>query len=576
MFSGLNALAFPPAGLWAMTLIATLPLAWAADRLRHKPLTAGAWTALGAVPFWALTHHWTFFVSAAGVYPLVVYLSLTTGAAVWAGAVILRRFALPMSLVWPIAWVGVEALRGEIIWNGYPWYLSAHPLIDAPGAAWPAMFAGTYVVSVLTVLPAGIVLDAIAGRWRTGAIATVVLLGWIGGAAAWVLGEPEPAPNARTVRVAVVQSNEVQDVRNGWTPQLRVDAWLRLRDLTLDAARIDPVSGEPEGPQPDLIVWPEGMMPGRTLDPVSLEIETYASPGPVWHVIAADGHPVTVQAAVIAQELLLVQGALRIPMVVGNPAYDGLRFRVDGDRGVWYDFDHLYNAAFLIEDGRVQEPYYRKQHLTPFGEVMPLISRWPWLETQLLAIGGNGMQFAYEPGPEPTVLEATTPSGEPLRLAVPICFEATMPDVCRPMVASPEGERRADLLVNITDDSWFAHWVPGRLGHMLASRWRCVELATPMVRSANTGVSCAIDDRGRVISDTLDDGISAAARTEGVLTADVELPGPGLTIYARTGEIVAWAVLGLAGGGVLAGVWPRRRAPGHDDQSSEGRLADEP
>ena len=38
-----------------------------------------------------------------------------------------------MTVVVPVVWVGVECLRGELVLDGYPWFLLAHPVV-----AWPA------------------------------------------------------------------------------------------------------------------------------------------------------------------------------------------------------------------------------------------------------------------------------------------------------------------------------------------------------------------------------------------------------------------------------------------------------
>ena len=36
--------------------------------------------------------------------------------------------------------------------------------------------------------------------------------------------------------------------------------------------------------------------------------------------------------------------------------------------------------------------------LTPFGETMPYIRAWPWLQARMLAIGARGMQFNLDAG----------------------------------------------------------------------------------------------------------------------------------------------------------------------------------
>jgi apolipoprotein N-acyltransferase len=71
-----------------------------------------------------------------------------------------------------------------------------------------------------------------------------------------------------------------------------------------------------------------------------------------------------------------------------------------------------------------------------------------------------------------------------------------------------------------------------------------VELGIPVVRAANTGVSAAIDARGRLLKAGTDGG--AMVRQDGVLTATFT-PTRSSTIFARVGYVFTWLVLGLAG-----------------------------
>jgi len=66
-------------------------------------------------------------------------------------------------------------------------------------------------------------------------------------------------------------------------------------------------------------------------------------------------------------------------------------------------FDALYNSAFLVRDSRVQPVRYDKIDLTPFGEVMPYIQHWPWLQRQLMAWAAPGLTFDLSEGRLPRV-----------------------------------------------------------------------------------------------------------------------------------------------------------------------------
>jgi apolipoprotein N-acyltransferase len=116
-------------------------------------------------------------------YPLLaLYLSLASGAYVLlTGTVRATAAPVPAALAAPILWTGLEVLRGELVFSGYPWFLAGHPLIEAPGLAAPATLLGAYAVSFLVVALAGSVADLVGwsastprlGRW--GAVLTMVV-----------------------------------------------------------------------------------------------------------------------------------------------------------------------------------------------------------------------------------------------------------------------------------------------------------------------------------------------------------------------------------------------------------------
>ena len=287
---------------------------------------------------------------------------------------------------------------------------------------------------------------------------------------------------------------------------------------------------------PSLVVWPETMFPGLALDAASLE--TLRSAGLAY----ADGTPVTA----FADGLLAFQEAIGAPMLVGAHGYDNLRV-VEDDGGVRFEPDAEHNSAMLIEGGRAPVERYDKLHLTPFGEVMPYISWSAWLESKLLSVGAPGMAFNLSAGDEATVFEV-----DGFRFATPICFEATMPAVCRRLAYGGGfgGKRRVDALIQLTNDGWFGRWPGGRETHLLLARCRAAELGVPVVRAANTGISAMIDARGLV-------NARHSALAHAVLHAEVAgSDGPG-TVYGRfMGDAAGWAALAVTFAGVA---WSYRR-----------------
>ncbi|MFZ4430409.1 MAG: apolipoprotein N-acyltransferase, partial [Phycisphaerales bacterium] len=204
-------------------------------------------------------------------------------------------------------------------------------------------------------------------------------------------------------------------------------------------------------------------------------------------------------------------------------------------------YDRRYNSVYLLVDGETSDARYDKVRLTPFGETMPYISNFPSLEAALLDLGARGMRFDLDAGTKQTVFELPRTGGGAFRVATPICFEVTVAPHVRRLVAGRQGVRRADVIINVTNDGWFGSFVPARLQHLQIARWRSLELATPMVRAANTGISCAIDAGGQV-RELGPVGAASPALSEGVVPTVVELPGE-LTMYARSGDVAGWASL---------------------------------
>lgn len=547
----LVALSQPPFSLWALALLAPAPLLWVADRAAARPrrravLAAAALAALGTLPMWAGEHLWLIRVTAPGYPGLVALLTFWTFLTI-AGIALLRRAAprLGLPLAAALVWPGVEMLRGDVFLGGYAWFMAAQPLIDWPAFAATAGLGGVYFASALVVgFAAALVQSAHTrpqpgaaplARWRPVLAAGVVVAASM--LAAWLLRPAYPESPERTVRFGVVQTNLPQDNKLGWSQDARARDLLKWIDLSRDLA------GSPAG-RPDLIVWPETMFPGLTLSPPAVETVRATIPNS--------------DAAAFYDRLLADQQALGIPMLVGASAYEGLTLsEVDGRLRI--GFDARFNAAFLLQSGAVAGRYDKIQ-LTPFGEVIPVAWRFPSVQQRLLNLGAAGMAFDLRPGAEADVFDlpyaASTAGplgdGSPptVRLVAPICFEATYARLCRRLATEGgvlSAARRADILVNMSNDGWFNVFAAGRRQHLLTARWRCVELDLPMVRSVNTGVSGWIDRFGRIRA-AGPEGQSVDIDVEGTLLAEVPFAPrtAGVTLFARVGWLFGWVALVLA------------------------------
>lgn len=227
-------------------------------------------------------------------------------------------------------------------------------------------------------------------------------------------------------------------------------------------------------PKPDLIIWPETSLPNWLND---------------------------------AERTLahIHEAARGTPVLFGAQRYEGLR---------------VFNSlALLTVDGEIGQ-VYDKHHLVPFGEYLPLgpILGYLGMGTLTESFGG----FAAGDGPELINLKGI---GTALPL---ICYEAVFPHE----MYSPEG--RPDFLLHATNDAWFGTW-SGPYQHLVQARFRAIEQGLPLMRSANTGVSAAIDANGRVLD-------SIPLGQAGFIDAALPPPLP-VTFYSRFGDIPALIAL---------------------------------
>jgi len=85
---------------------------------------------------------------------------------------------------------------------------------------------------------------------------------------------------------------------------------------------------------------------------------------------------------------------------------------------------------------------------------------------------------------------------------------------------------------------------PASKQHLANAVFRCVETRRPMVRAANTGVTCFVNEFGRVTQVLQDD--TGSTFTQGVLTGEVNVPQDRqLTFYTRHGELFAKGCAGV-------------------------------
>ena len=382
------------------------------------------------------------------------------------------RFGARGLLFAPALWVTTELGRIHLF-TGFPWALVGYSQVPFPAIAQAASVVGVLGVSALVVAVNGAVAYAMvaggaARRAPLAATAAVVLATAAFGA--WRLQDGALLQAGTPLRVAALQGDIRQDEK--WNP-LRSDTIL---DTYLGQTRQAGAAGA------RLVVWPESATP---------------------FAFDRDGRAEAVRAAARETGAHLLVGTTEVVR----------------DAGARY-----YNAAYLIEPGAGDTAgVYRKQHLVPFGEYVPL-RRALFFASPLVETVAD-----FSAGTEPVTLPV---GGSPVGTA--ICYEIIYPGLVRELVL--HGSR---LLTTITNDAWYGRSAAPHQ-HFQQATMRAIEQGRFLVRAANTGISGVIDPYGRVLA-------RSALFEPAVLVEDVRLLD-GLTFYGRFGDAPAHA------GAVIAAV----------------------
>lgn len=422
------------------------------------------------------------------------------------------RWNLAFAFLGACSWVALEWLRGWLFtgfgWNG----LGVALYKDVPFLQ-IAEFTGVGGLSFLiaftnlifVVVGRRLYLEAVLKRKTSSAIARphfefiVTILGivavfYFGVHRMRSLDNSAPQPAVK-LKIAAVQAGLKR--RFGWSPSYQDQAFHELARYTDVASAF----------HPQLLIWPEGASPLGFLN----EAKNY-------HFVMGYAQREPDLNFLLGSDLSLLDEE-------GDPKKGQV---------------HDYNAAFLLTKGgtAAMQSYY-KMHLVPFGEYIPFRKSFPLFAW----IVGNQVPGDFSHGEAPKVLETQNPN---VRLAPLICFEDTLGDLTRRFVMrQPDGKPGAQLLVNLTNDNWFQHSA-GSWQHFSQSVFRTVENRRPLLRCANTGVTCFIDSLGRVRRMLGHD--SQDTFSPGVLMGEFELPPitAPVTFYTLHGEIFSQVCAGVA------------------------------
>jgi apolipoprotein N-acyltransferase len=402
----------------------------------------------------------------------VSYASLFPALAGYLQAKISTGKQVKLSLILPALWVTVELFRGYIF-TGFPWLSLGYSQVPSSPLAGYAPILGVYGVSLLMAVSAGLLVLCVQHRWGEigKAAAAMLLVLWLGGAAARMV--EWTVAEGDPVKISLLQGNIKQDEK--FDEGQLVETLETYRRLV-------------QGSDARLIVLPETAVP-----------------------LLRSGMPES-YAGILRDHARQHGGDILI--------------------GAFEREHNLYfNSMFSLGTSASQN--YRKNHLVPFGEFIPLRWMFGGLINDVLNIPMSDLASGGENQPLLNL------AGQ--KIAMNICYEDVFgEEIIR---ALPQ----ATLLLNTSNDAWYGD-SPAAIQHNQIAQMRALETGRMMLRATNTGVTSVINRDGRIIQ-------MLPQHVEGVLTAEVQ-GYTGTTPYVRWGNAAVLSLLPA----LLALAWWLRRS----------------
>jgi apolipoprotein N-acyltransferase len=383
----------------------------------------------------------------------------------------------------PFVWVATELGRGYLF-TGFPWVLLGYSQASNLPVAQLASIFGVFglsglVASVSAALayaainemtPAARTTSGVFSRWRPLAL-TLALVIAIGLWGTLRMRSGNLTRQGEPITVGLIQGNV--DQADKWDRRRAVGIFQEYLAMTRKA-----IAG---GAQ--VVLWPESSIP----------------------FYFEEDRPAAEEVRQIARES-------RVPLLVGSDQIDRSTPPT-----------RYYNSAFLVEPDGSIGAVYRKMHLVPFGEYVPM--------KKVLFFANHLVEAVsdFSPGDAAVML--------PVRgrlMSTAICYEIVYPDLVRTFTAGG-----SELLSTITNDAWFGR-TAAPYQHFAQASMRSIENGRYLVRSANTGISGIVDPYGRILAQT-------RIFEQAIVVGEARFVRER-TIYSRIGDSFAYAsaVLTLA------------------------------
>jgi apolipoprotein N-acyltransferase len=182
---------------------------------------------------------------------------------------------------------------------------------------------------------------------------------------------------------------------------------------------------------------------------------------------------------------------------------------------IYYD---VYNTAIQLNKEGIQ--LYHKSKLVPGVERMPYPAFFKPLEGLAIKLGGTFGSLGTQD--ERTVFFNRDKT---VGIAPVVCYESVFGEYVTNYI-----NNGANIIFIITNDGWWRD-TPGYKQHLAYARLRAIETRKQIARSANTGVSCVVDELGEIHAEQ-------AWWKEGYIMANIN-PNSKLTFYVKFGDVLS-------------------------------------
>ncbi len=188
-----------------------------------------------------------------------------------------------------------------------------------------------------------------------------------------------------------------------------------------------------------------------------------------------------------------------------------------GQNGATF-FYEIINGAIQLSSGTKNIPLYKKSKLVPGPEIFPFKKTFFFFEPLVKSLGGTTAGLATQP-------ERAVFKSETARIGPAICYESVFGEYYNGYI-----KKGAQAIFIMTNDGWWDN-TAGHRQHLRFASLRAIETRRSIARSANTGVSAFINQRGDISQPTR---YGEATTIKGAIHLN-----DSITFYVRWGDVIA-------------------------------------